>query len=444
MKREIIDGPFSYRKIDSDLLQTLQPPSKNYWRLLSLLGFLIFLAAFSWGVQIFYGMGMSGKNSPVGWALYITSFVFWVGIAHSGTLISAILFLFRVKWRAPIYRSAEAVTVFALMVAGMFLLIHLGRPWVFFWVFPVAQMGDMWPNFRSPILWDFFAVFTYLIVSSVFFYLGMIPDLAILRDRVHGWRKKIYRVLAIGWQGSNTQWRHYRAAYTFLAALATPLVISVHSIVSWDFAMSIVPGWHATIFAPYFVAGAIHSGLAMVIVLLIPMRKWFRIEHFIRIHHVEQMAKLMIITALLVGFAYIVEIFIAWYSGHAYERDVFAWRAFGTYWWAFWSLFVFNLLLPMLFWWKKIRTNTRWIFPVAIGVIIGMWLERFVIIVGSLSHDYNPFAWGLFHLTWVEVFIILGGFSLFIFLFLVFTKTLPVVSNWEVKEQMQNGNTKTQ
>jgi Ni/Fe-hydrogenase subunit HybB-like protein len=427
----------SYTQTDVDLMSTMRTPSAGYWIAVLLLGMGVTLGAYGWGTQIYFGMGMSGKNNPVGWALYITTFVFWVGIAHSGTLISAILFLFRVKWRAPVYRSAEAVTVFGLMVAGLFPLIHLGRPWVFYWMLPIPQMGDMFPNFRSPLVWDLFAVFTYLTVSSTFFILGMIPDVAIIRDKMQGWRKKIYGFLALGWRGTDVQWRHYTSAYVFLAALATPLVISVHSIVSWDFAMSVVPGWHATIFAPYFVAGAIHSGLAMVILLLLPMRKWFNLKQYITDHHIESLAKMLIFTALVVGFAYVIEIFIAWYSGHVYEREIFLWRATGPYWWGFWGLFIFNFTLPMLFWFKRYRTNTFTLVFITVGVSIGMWLERFVIIVTSLSHEYNPFSWGFHRLTHTEVFIIIGSFSLFFFLFLVFAKILPVVSNWEVKEQIE-------
>lgn len=427
----------SYTRTDSDLLNTLKPPSKGYWITVSLLFVGVLIGAYGWGTQILYGMGMSGKNNPVGWALYITTFVFWVGIAHSGTLISAILFLFRVRWRAPVYRSAEAVTVFALTVAGLFPLIHLGRVWVFYWMLPVPQMGDMWPNFKSPLVWDLFAVFTYLTVSSTFFILGMMPDVAILRDKFSGWKKKIYGVLSLGWRGTDQQWRHYTSAYVFLAALATPLVISVHSIVSWDFAMSVVPGWHDTIFAPYFVAGAIHSGLAMVLILLIPMRKWLNLHAYLTDHHLASLAKMMIFTAFVVGFAYVVEFFIAWYGGDIYKQDVFLYRAFGTYWWGFWGLFFFNFMLPMLFWIHKYRTSTFWLLFVSIGVSIGMWLERFVIIITSLSHEYNPFSWGSHHLTMTEIYIIIGSFSLFFFLFMVFAKVLPVVSNWEVKETME-------
>ncbi len=426
-----------YRQADLDLMQTLARPKSWYYLALILLGLGVTWGGVSWLNQILTGMGLSGKNHPVGWALYITTFVFWVGIAHSGTLISAILFLFRVKWRASVYRSAEAVTVFALATAGLFPLIHLGRVWVFYWTLPYPQMGGLFPNFRSPLIWDVFAISTYLTVSSIFFFTGMVPDIAIIRDRARGWRKKLYGFLAQGWQGTDLQWRHYAAAYMFLAVLATPLVISVHSIVSWDFAMSLVPGWHSTIFAPYFVAGAIHSGLAIVLLVLIPMRSAFRLHEYITDHHLENLAKFLIFTALMVGFAYLIELFIAWYSHNEWEQAIFSYRAFGDYWWAFWALFVCNLAIPQLFWKKRFRRSVPLLVFVAVAVAVGMWFERFVIIVTSLSHDYLPFAWGFHHLTWTEVGIVVGSFAWFFFLFFLFAKTLPAVSMWEVKEQLE-------
>lgn len=431
------DYKLSYSQTDLDLTQTLNKPKKWYYVAVILLGFGVLWGAVSWGGQILYGMGMSGKNNPVGWALYITTFVFWVGIAHSGTLISAVLFLFRVKWRASVYRSAEAVTVFGLATAGLFPLLHLGRVWVFYWTLPYPQMGGLFPNFRSPLIWDVFAISTYLTVSSIFFLTGMVPDVAIVRDKAKGWRKKLYGFLAQGWHGTDNQWRHYTAAYVFMAALATPLVISVHSIVSWDFAMSIVPGWHSTIFAPYFVAGAIHSGLAMVILILIPMRNAFSLRAYVTDHHLESLAKFLLFTSSVVGFAYLIEVFIAWYSNNPWEQAIFFYRAFGDYWFAFWALFVCNLLIPQLFWFKKFRRSIPMLMIVSIAVTIGMWFERFTIIITSLSHDYIPFTWGFHTLSWTEVGIVVGSFSWFFFLFLIFAKTLPIVSMWEVKEQLE-------
>ncbi len=427
----------TYTQTDLDLTQTLNKPNRWYYVCLILLAFGVAWGAFSWYHQIFSGIGVAGKNNPVGWYLYITTFVFWVGIAHSGTLISAILFLFRVKWRASVYRSAEAVTVFGLATAGLFPLLHMGRVWVFYWTMPYPQMGGLFPNFRSPLIWDVFAISTYLTVSSIFFITGMVPDVAIVRDKVRGWRKKLYSLLAQGWQGTDIQWKHYTSAYVFLAALATPLVISVHSIVSWDFAMSIIPGWHSTIFAPYFVAGAIHSGLAMVILILIPMRNAFRLHAYITAHHLESLAKFLLFTASIVGFAYTIEVFIAWYSGNPWERAIFLYRAFGDYWWTFWALFVCNLFIPQLFWFKKFRRNISFLIIVSIAVTIGMWFERFVIITTSLAHDFDPYSWGLPSLTLTEIGIVIGSFSWFFFLFMIFAKTLPVVSMWEVKEQLE-------
>jgi len=425
-----------YAQVDVDLLQSMRPAKRRYYLVLGSLFLLILWGAYSWGYQIRHGMGVAGISHPVGWAVYITNFVFWVGIAHSGTLISAILFLFRVRWRASVYRSAEAVTVFGLMTAGLFPIIHVGRPLVVFWALPYPQMGGLFPNFRSPLVWDVLAISTYLTVSLLFFLTGMVPDLAVVRDRIRGWRRKVYGFLAQGWRGSDRQWRHYTSAYIFLAGLATPLVISVHSIVSWDFAMSILPGWHSTIFAPYFVAGAIHSGLAMVILILIPMRRMFNLKAYVTDQHLGNLAKLMVLTAMLVGYAYAIEIFLAWYSGNPYEKGTFLFRLTGPYAWMTWSLFVLNVAVPLFFIFPKVRARISWLMAVAVAVMIGMWLERFVIIVTSLAHDFDPFAWGLYKPTWVEVGITTGSFAWFFFLFLIFAKVLPVVSMWEVKEQL--------
>ncbi len=432
-----MDYKLNYTETDVDLMATFQRPGKVYWALLTILVLLVLAGALAWVNQIQTGIGLAGKNSPVGWAMYITTFVFWVGIAHSGTLISAILFLVRVRWRAAVYRSAEAVTVFAVMTAGLFPFIHLGRVWVAHWIMPVPNFGGLWPNFRSPLAWDVLAISTYFTVSSTFFIMGMLPDLAIVRDKAKGWRKKLYGMLSLGWQGTDLQWRHFTAAYLFLAALATPLVISVHSIVSWDFAMSIMPGWHSTIFAPYFVAGAIHSGLAMVVLLLIPIRKSFRLERYITMHHFESLAKFIIFTALVVGSAYIIEVFIAWYSHNPFEQSIFLYRAFGDYSFAFWLLMTTNIAVPMLLWWRKVRTSIPALVVICISIEIGMWLERFVIIVTSLAHDYLPSAWGLYQPTLTDTIIVIGSFAWFFMLFMIFVKVLPAVSMWEVKEQLE-------
>jgi molybdopterin-containing oxidoreductase family membrane subunit len=427
-------APVTYTSVDQDLVRTMQAARRPYFIVLACLAAVAAAGGYAWAVQLRRGLGVAGITSPVGWGIYITTFVFWVGIAHSGTLISAVLFLFRVRWRSSIYRSAEAVTVFALMTAGLFPLIHLGRPWVAFWLMPYPQPGGMMPNFRSPLVWDVFAVSTYLTVSLLFFFTGMVPDLAIVRDRSRGWREKVYGFLAQGWQGTDRQWRHYTAAYVFLAGLATPLVISVHSIVSWDFAMSIVPGWHTTIFPPYFVAGAIHSGLAMVITMLVPMRRLFRLNAYVTAEHLGNMAKLMIVTGMLLGYSYAVEFFIAWYSNNPYERAIFFYRAFGDYSWALWLLVACNVGAPLMFFSRTVRETTSLLIPLCLLVNVGMFFERFVIIVTSLSREYDPFMWRLYRPEWPELAILAGSFAWFFLLFLVFAKIFPVVSMWEVKE----------
>lgn len=429
------DG-LTYREVNRDLTGTLSAPGPVYYGavILTFLGVLV--GAYSWWMQIYYGMGVTSLNNPVGWGIYITNFVFWVGIAHSGTLISAILFLVRAKWRTAIYRSAEAMTVFAVMTAGLFPLIHIGRVWRFYYVLPYANQRLLFPNFRSPLLWDVFAVLTYLTVSSMFLYLGMIPDLAVYRDHHKGWRQRLYKVLSLSWRGTNRQWKHYTAAYAFFAALATPLVISVHSIVSWDFAMSILPGWHSTIFAPYFVAGAIHSGLSTVLLILIPLRKLLRLHKFIKIDHFENLAKLIIVTGLIVGYAYVIELSFAWYSANQFEQGLFFYRLYGDYAPMMWIMILFNTVAPLAFLIKHVRRNIFALFFISALVNIGMWSERFVIIVTSLGHGFIPYTWGTYHVSWVELGVTVGAFSWFFFLFLIFTKMFPVVSITEMKEAL--------
>jgi Ni/Fe-hydrogenase subunit HybB-like protein len=430
------DNSLTYKNINETVLRTLEPPRRIYYFVLMLLAGGVGIGAACWLYQILTGMGVAGINNPVGWGVYIVNFVFWVGIAHSGTLISAILYLFRARWRTSIYRSAEAMTVFAVMTAGLYPLIHLGRVWKAYWVFPYPNERFLWPNFRSPLFWDVLAISTYLTVSAMFFYIGLLPDIAAVRDAAKGWRKKIYGVLSLGWQFTHKVWHHYGSAYLFLAALATPLVISVHSVVSWDFAMSIIPGWHSTIFAPYFVAGAIHSGIAMVITLLIPMRKIFKLEKLITIHNLEALAKVVILTGLIVGFSYATESFIAWYSGNHYEQEIFRWRAEGHYAPQYWIMVICNAVLPLLLFFKKIRTNLVWLFVLGILINVGMWFERFVIIIGSLAHDFLPYSWGLYKPTLIELGIAIGSFCWFLLLFFLFTKLLPSVAISEMKEML--------
>ena len=432
--------PLTYAQVDRDILRTMEPPGRLYYALLGAVGAVILWGIYAWRYQIRTGLAVAGINNPVGWGAYITNFVFWVGIAHSGTLISAILFLFRARWRNAVARSAEAMTVFAIMTAGLFPLIHLGRPWYFYWLIPYPNQRNLWPNFQSPLMWDVLAVGTYMTVSATFFYVGLIPDLATARDQATGWRRIFYGVLSLGWRGTDREWRHYRSGYLFLAALATPLVVSVHSVVSWDFAMSIIPGWHSTIFAPYFVAGAIHSGLAMVITLLLPLRRLFRLEAYLTSRHFENLAKLIIVTGLIVGYAYLTEFFLAWYSGNVYEHAVFLDRATGHYAPEFWIMVVFNAVLPLLFFLRRVRRSPAWLLAISIGITVGMWFERYVIIVASLAHSYIPFSWGLYRPTWVELSITAASFAWFLFWFLLFAKFLPSVSMTEVKEQVpENG-----
>jgi molybdopterin-containing oxidoreductase family membrane subunit len=370
------------------------------------------------------------------WILYLVNFVFWVGIAHSGTLISAILYLFRAKWRTPIARSAEAMTVFAVMIAGLFPFIHLGRVWLFYWIIPYPNQRTLWPNFQSPLTFDFLAISTYFTVSVLFWYTGLVPDLAAVRDSAKGIRRKIYGFLSLGWTGTDRQWHHYGAAYLLLAGLATPLVVSVHSVVSWDFALAIIPGYHSTIFAPYFVAGAIHSGLAMVLTLLIPLRHIFHFESIITVKDLESVAKTTILTGLIVGYAYLVEYFMAWYSGNVFEKQTFLFRAIGHWSLAFWVMVFCNAIAPLFFFFKRIRTRLWSLFTIAILINIGMYAERFVIIIGSMAQDFIPYNWGFYQPRWVELSITVGSFCLFLFLFLLFAKFLPSISIAEVKEEI--------
>ena len=421
----------SYEQVNRDAMRLLTRPGKGYVALLAMSVALVGLLVLAELHNIIYGLGMIGDN----WAVMITTFVFWVGIGHAGTLISAILYLFRAPWRQAIYRFAEAMTVFAVLTAALFPLLHIGRPWFFYWLLPLPSQRHIWPNFRSPLLWDVFAVTTYLTVSSVFFYIGLIPDIAAARDSTTDpMRKKVYGVLSLGWRGTDREWRHFTRAYLFLAALATPLVLSVHSVVSWDFAVSIVPGWHTTIFAPYFVAGAILSGVAMVVTLMVPVHKIFRLGAYFTPVHYDRLAKLLLLTSLIVGYAYGMEYFMAYYSGELYERDVFWDRVTGDYWWAGWSMITFNAIVPQLLWIKKIRQNLNAFFIISVFVNIGMWYERFVIIVPSLSHSYEPWKFWNMHMTWVDASLLLGSFGWFFMWFLLFLRYLPGLSMAEIKE----------
>ncbi|NLH62059.1 MAG: polysulfide reductase NrfD [Ignavibacteriales bacterium] len=400
---------------------------------------LLFIGVISVSYLFFYGTGVWGLNQPVGWAFDITNFVFWVGIGHAGTLISAILYLLRQKWRMGIARFAEAMTIFAVMCAGIFPVIHTGRPWLAGYLLPYPNQHSLWVNFTSPLVWDVFAVSTYFTVSLVFWYVGLVPDFASLRDRTASKIKKyIYSIFSLGWRHSHRNWQHYEKAYMLLAGFATPLVLSVHTIVSFDFAVSIMPGWHATIFPPYFVAGAIFSGFAMVVTVMIFVRKIFDIENIITLNHLEKMNKVILATGMMVGYAYAMEFFIAWYGGNPFESFVFINRAFGPYVWAYWIMVSCNVIFPQLFWFKKLRRSIPVMLVVVIFVNVGMWFERFVITVTSLHRDFLPSSWGYFVPTLVDFGTLIGSFGLFFTLVLLFTKGLPLVSIAEIKAVADN------
>jgi molybdopterin-containing oxidoreductase family membrane subunit len=424
----------THAEVTRDVVGTLGKPSPGYLMLLggAILFLLVGLVTFV--IELKVGLGVAGYNPPVMWLVYITNFVFWVGIGHAGTLISAILYLFRSPWRTVVYRATEAMTVFAVMTAGLFPIIHIGRQWFFYWLLPYPNQRFLWPNFKSPLIWDVFAIGTYLTVSTTFLVDGLVPDIAAVRDKVGGWRSKVYSMFAIGWKGTDNQWRHYSRAYLYLAALATPLVLSVHSVVSWDFAMSIVPGWHGTIFAPYFVAGAIYSGIGMVFTLLIPLRKALKLEHMITEYHFDNLAKLTLLTGSILFYAYAMEYFIAWYSGNTFEQTTFFRRAFGPQWWAGWSMIICNAFVSQLLWFRKIRRNVTALFIISIFINIGMWFERYVIIASSLSNDFLPYAWGQANPTWADWGILMGSFGWFGMWFLMFARTFPIVAIQEVKE----------
>ncbi len=429
------DTNLTYSRVTTDIVRMLDKPTAKWWTLFIISLSFVGIGLICFIYQVYVGLGVAGYRHPVFWGTYITNFVFWVGIAHSGTLISAILYLFRARFRMSIYRIAEAMTVFAVLTAGLFPIVHLGRPWNFYWLFPYPNQRELWINFKSPLIWDVFAVSTYLTVSSLFFLLGMIPDIAAIRDRVtEKPRKLFYSILSFGWKGSNWEWLHYGRAYLYFAALATPLVLSVHSVVSWDFAMGNVPGWHTTIFAPYFVAGAIFSGLGMVISLTIPIRKIFHLEEYITLDNYDGMAKLIMFTSGIVGYAYGVEFFMAWYSSSPFEWQQFMYRATGEYALFYWIMVICNVVIPIPLWFSKVRRNLKLLFIISLFINIGMWFERFNIIVISLSRDFDPAAFGIYKISWVEAGITVGSFAWFFMFFLIFLKTLPSVSISEIKE----------
>jgi Ni/Fe-hydrogenase subunit HybB-like protein len=421
----------AYRDVNRDVVRT---PGPLYFAWISVAAGLLvcFVLGLAW--QVYVGLGVTGLRAPQYWALYITDFVFWIGIGHAGTLISAILYLFRARWRTSIFRAAEAMTIFAVMTAGLFPLIHVGRLWFVYFLFPYANQRGLWPNFRSPLLWDVFAIDTYLTISLVFWYLGMIPDFATMRDRTDApVRRLAYSVLSLGWNGSARTWSRYETACTLLAALATPLVISVHSIVSMDFATSVLPGWHTTLFPPYFVAGAVFSGFGMVMMLLIIVRASMHLERYITPAHLEAMAKIMLLTGSIVGFSYATELFNAWYSHNVYERYAFLNRLAGPYAWCFWIMVGCNAIAPQVLWLRRARRSVPLLFVLSILVNVGMWFERFVIIVTSLHRSFLPSSWTMYRPTIIEVGTLAGSFGLFFTCFLLFIRVLPMIAMWEIK-----------
>lgn len=440
----LVDGGKNFHDVTEIVCRPLELPlvKTPSWWLIGFLGALSLLTMMlsMVGYLVWEGVGVWGNNTPVAWGWDIVNFVWWIGIGHAGTLISAILFLFRQKWRTGINRFAEAMTVFAVMCAFLYPGIHVGRMWVAYYMFPLPNQMSMWPNFRSPLLWDFAAVSTYATVSALFWYIGLVPDLATIRDRAtNKVRQTLYGIFALGWRGANRHWQHYERAYLILAGLATPLVLSVHSIVSFDFATANLPGWHTTIFPPYFVAGAVFSGFALVSTLMIIAREIFGFKHLVTLNHLENMTKIMLLTGTLVGYAYAMEFFIAWYSGNEFERFAFINRATGAFGWAYWIMISCNVISPQFFWFRSIRRNVWIIFIISIFINIGMWFERFVIIV-TLHADFLPSSWGYYRPSFVDICTYIGTFGLFFTCFLLFLRFLPQIAISEVKGVMPQAN----
>lgn len=419
------------------------PTPRWWWVAFTVCSFVALFTFMGLTYLVSTGIGVWGLVSPINWGWAIVNFVFWIGIGHAGTLISAILCLLKQKWRTSINRPAEAMTIFAVMCAGLFPVFHVGRVWFAWWLFPLPIPQGVWPNFRSPLEWDVFAVSTYFTVSVLFWYMGLIPDLATIRDRAKSRARKIrafaYGILAMGWRASNRHWSNYEMAYLLLAGLATPLVLSVHTIVSFDFAVSLLPGWHTTIFPPYFVAGAIFGGFAMVLTLMLPIRAIFGLHDLLTMHHIDNMCKIILATGSMVGYGYTMESFMAWYSGNPYEGFAFVNRAFGQYAWAYWIMIACNVISPQLFWFKFFRKNIMLVWIVCMFVNVGMWFERFVIIVTSLANDFLPSSWGYYSPTVVDIFTFFGTFGFFSALFLLFIRFLPMMAMAEMKAVIPQG-----
>ena len=434
-RRPLVENDRSFHWITEKICGIVEDKTPLWWWVcFCVTGFIASFTGIGLAYLLFTGVGVWGLRGPVMWGWAIVNFVFWIGIGHAGTLISAILCLLKQEWRTSINRAAEAMTIFAVMCAGIFPLFHIGRIWFAWWLFPLPNANGIWPNFRSPLEWDVFAVSTYGTVSVLFWYMGMIPDLATLRDRAtQKWRQIFYGVLAMGWRGSNRHWSNYEMAYLLLAGLSTPLVLSVHTIVSFDFAVAHLPGWHTTILPPYFVAGAIFSGFGMVLTLVLPIRAIYKLHDLITQHHIDCICKITLATGSMVGYAYMIEFFIAWYGANPYEGFAFINRAFGPYAWAYWIMISCNVISPQLFWFKKVRENAALVFVVAIFVNIGMWFERFVIVVTSLANEFMPANWDYFTPTIVDIFTFIGTFGFFSLLFLLFLRFLPLMAFAEIK-----------
>jgi len=425
-----------FRRIDEAARRAHATPGPGYWIALAASLGLVGVGGFAYSILFREGLQRTGLMRPVGWGILIVDFVFWVGIAHAGTLISAILLLFRARFRTAVNRIAEMMTVVAVLTAGLYPILHLGRPWLAYWIVPYPNQRQLWVNFRSPLVWDSFAISIYLAISIVFLLVGVVPDAATLRERATGWRRVLYRGLALGWRGTDEQWRHYTRAYLLFAAFVTPLVVSVHSIVSWDFAVSVLPGWHSTLFPPFFVAGAILSGVAMVITVLVPLRRALRVEDLITPRHLDMLARLVILTSLLLSYFYAAEILPALAApAHDPERSTVLFRMTGPYAPLFWLMVVLNCIGPLLLLSRRVRLSPAALLVICIAVNVGMWLERFDIVVTSLSHDRLPFDWRLYAPTWPEWAITAGGFGWFFFLFLVALKVLPPLSVTELREE---------
>jgi Ni/Fe-hydrogenase subunit HybB-like protein len=445
VRTPLVTGGKTYADVTEDICRQVEGKPTKEWKIA--LGISMVVLVYGTACVFFTwwkGLGQWGLNKTVGWAWDITNFVWWVGIGHAGTLISAILLLFRQKWRTSINRAAEAMTIFAVICAASFIVMHMGRPWLAYWALPLPNtFGSLWVNFNSPLVWDVFAISTYFSVSCLFWYVGLVPDLATIRDRAtNKVSKAIYGSLAMGWNGSARTWARYEYISLILAGLSTPLVLSVHTIVSMDFATSVIPGWHTTIFPPYFVAGAIFSGFAMVQNLMLVTRVVYKLEDYITMEHLESMNKIITLTGSIVGVAYITEFFIAWYSGVEFESYAFINRATGPYWWAYWAMMTCNVVSPQLFWSRKIRRSVKWTFFISVIVNIGMWFERFVIIVTSLHRDYVPSSWAMFSPTMFDIGDYIFSFGLFFTCFFLFSKYLPVINMAEVKAVIKSSSEK--